>query len=721
MIKLVKSAFFIIAQFLFLQGIYAQNQVNISDYIKQQFLRYCEEVPREEVYIHSDRNEYIAGEDLWLNVYLMDRQNGTPSLSSQIAYVELLNRENRPVAQRRIKTDNGFGPGHLVIPDTLSSGKYTIRAYTSWMKNFLPDNCFMKDINIYNAFSKNGFIGKLSTDNTNIESNERFPDIEEVTLNVDNSKPDILEIMINAGGTFIRDNSAVLLFIQTHGKINHVSTELLSQQNTKISINKEELIPGINHITIFSLNGKPLRERFIYTPSQETHFTNLNPPEIVKAKNKVSLEFTIDDSHNNQLHPANLSISVSPRLKYTGTPGINDYMVFGSEFGITPWNILRGRKISSLPADVIDSLLLNLKSNWITWEKVLSDDLPVLKYKSETETHYLSGSLINRNSSAIDSARYIFMSTPGKEAVFQYARTDGDGDFSFRIQIDDRYKDLIIQPADPGSNYSIKINSSFSENYLLSETLEEPLSPETQSYVSKMSVNYQVSKIYEASYAVVSDNQMFPDLKNKRFYGKPDIELIMADYIKLPVMEEVFFELIPGAFMKNRRSVYEITIMDPVENKIYETPPCLMIDGVIINDHSIIANLDPEDVEQIDVVKERYFVGDYMFYGIVNVITKDGDFSYVDLPEYATRLRYRVIDPASSFVSPDYTSEEIRSSRIPDFRNTLYWDPSVKPDKDGKARIEFWSSDICSEYEINIQGISQDGKLISYSGILKVE
>ena len=98
MAKFIKPVFVLILQFLFLQSMYAQNQVKISDYITQKFLKYCEDVPREEIFIHSDRNEYIAGEDLWFNVYLTDRQNGTPSLSSQIAYVELLNRENRPVA-----------------------------------------------------------------------------------------------------------------------------------------------------------------------------------------------------------------------------------------------------------------------------------------------------------------------------------------------------------------------------------------------------------------------------------------------------------------------------------------------------------------------------------------------------------------------------------------------------------------------------------------------
>ena len=184
----------------------------------------------------------------------------------------------------------------------------------------------------------------------------------------------------------------------------------------------------------------------------------------------------------------------------------------------------------------------------------------------------------------------------------------------------------------------------------------------------------------------------------------------MADYIKLPVMQEVFFELMPGVSLKHKKSGYEISIADPVDNKTYDVAPVLMIDGVIINDPSIIANLDPEIVEKIDAVKEKYFVGDYLFYGMVNIITKSGDFSCATLPGYAVRLHSRAIDPVASFVSPDYSSAEMKNSRIPDFRNTLYWNPSVKPDKDGKARIEFWTSDIASDYEINIQGITSEGK-----------
>jgi hypothetical protein len=86
-----------------------------------------------------------------------------------------------------------------------------------------------------------------------------------------------------------------------------------------------------------------------------------------------------------------------------------------------------------------------------------------------------------------------------------------------------------------------------------------------------------------------------------------------------------------------------------------------------------------------------------------------------------TRLRYIVVDPVRPFVSPDYSSPEVRENRIPDYRNTLYWNPSVRPDNNGNAIVEFWSTDNKSDYIINIQGITNEGNAFSLQKTFKVK
>ena len=46
-----------------------------------------------------------------------------------------------------------------------------------------------------------------------------------------------------------------------------------------------------------------------------------------------------------------------------------------------------------------------------------------------------------------------------------------------------------------------------------------------------------------------------------------------------------------------------------------------------------------------------------------------------------------------------------------DFRNTLFWDPSVITDTNGEATIEFFCSDLNTRFIGTIEGVSGDGLL----------
>ena len=47
-----------------------------------------------------------------------------------------------------------------------------------------------------------------------------------------------------------------------------------------------------------------------------------------------------------------------------------------------------------------------------------------------------------------------------------------------------------------------------------------------------------------------------------------------------------------------------------------------------------------------------------------------------------------------------------------DFRRTLYWNPDVTTDKDGKAVIEFYNNSSCREIYVSAEGITPDGRCI---------
>ena len=88
-----------------------------------------------------------------------------------------------------------------------------------------------------------------------------------------------------------------------------------------------------------------------------------------------------------------------------------------------------------------------------------------MKYKKETENHFIYGRLINKDTQAPDPDQYLFLSMPGKNATFRYAKTDINGDFVFTLPLDQKFRDLIIQPENAERNNNIQIESSWSDKY----------------------------------------------------------------------------------------------------------------------------------------------------------------------------------------------------------------------------------------------------------------
>lgn len=705
-----KPLIFLLIQFMFLHITSGQVTPDRKDFISQKFLQYVQSVPWQDVYIQTDREEYIAGEDMWFNAWLTDRKSFNLTDDSKIVYFELLNNEKRPVLQKRILMDKGTGPGHVIIPDTLSSGKYTLRAYTNWMKNFLPYNCFVKNITIYNVLdtkaADNFFKSTFRINDKPVQNDA----VSGLKIRINNSKPDSLVISLTTDYKFRDENNDVIyIFIQTHGNINFVEQVKLTGETTEIHILKSLLDNGINQVTIFDSYANPVADRFIYSPGKgadlHIHFT-----DSIGLREKIAIRFDGDSL-------TDLSISVAPFDSRIIPVSMADYLVFGSEFFFFDLNGNCRENTGNLTVQEIDSILVTVRSNWIDWKKILASGIPDFKYPSEKTEHFINGRLLSNENNNFRSGEDILVCIPGKEASFQYARTDSNGNFRIRVGIDEELKDLVIMPEKNEKERKIIIESPFSDQYFQTVHKEDVQGERLPEYVRRSGINYQVQKIYGISAVGKMTDHLLVLLKLTRFYGKPDIELLLADYIHLPVMTEVFFELLPGVSLKKKKSEYEISITYRIEDYQFTTSPCLMIDGVIIKDASLIADLDPELIEKIDVIRGNYMVGKYLFPGLVNVISKSGNFTCIPLPEYMVRIPYEVINVPEKFIAPEYSSVQMKNSRLPDYRNTLYWNPSVKSDKDG---IVFWSSDNKGDYLINIQGVTRDGNVISIKKLFKV-
>ncbi len=123
----------------------------IFDNITRSFDQYRTQNLQEKIFVHTDKPFYMAGEIIWYKVYATDAHFNRPLDLSKVCYVELLNKENKPVFQEKVAMNHAQGDGSFQLPYSVSTGNYTLRAYTNWMKNSSADYFFEKNISIVNA------------------------------------------------------------------------------------------------------------------------------------------------------------------------------------------------------------------------------------------------------------------------------------------------------------------------------------------------------------------------------------------------------------------------------------------------------------------------------------------------------------------------------------------------------------------------------------------
>ena len=110
---------------------------------------------QQKVYLHTDKDTYLAGETMWIKAYLMDATMFLPDTISKDIYVEFLDFNNRSIQNIILRNQKGFSQGDILLKDTLIEGNYQVRAYTNWMRNFDREYFFYKTIFVKNPNYEN--------------------------------------------------------------------------------------------------------------------------------------------------------------------------------------------------------------------------------------------------------------------------------------------------------------------------------------------------------------------------------------------------------------------------------------------------------------------------------------------------------------------------------------------------------------------------------------
>ncbi|MFZ0472074.1 MAG: hypothetical protein WAL94_05625 [Bacteroidales bacterium] len=715
----------------------------------------------ESAVIITDRNTYIAGEEVWYTM-LLQRSGGKADQQSKAGYAEILNCYNTPVSQSRILIDeNGTGTGLLSLPDSISSGDYILRGYTRSMAYLGPDHFFTTLIRVFNPYVRDtdydrislagtpagpslalypeggamvpGAVNKVAVRTTGqggkgVPVKVFFTDQEGTvadSVTTDSTGLALVNIIPSKTATLVAiaqietaevraeippysrsDYSLVFsgdgsrtgrIIVKTPGSaagqlyLSIISPGRISlyreldrvQKETPVEISFSDLGPGINEALLYDNRGNLLSSRLF-----------MNTYESMNSVMKNDISYIIRNDSLVVRLPRNISsasVSVTVSEDHAGID-LQSYSCLSVWLTSATLNNPFMQPFLSGAAEISDDLLITLNDRHLHSRH---EEIPL----TAGETHGLavSGVVTDLDNLHPAGGKFLFINLPGKDCFLQYTRTDTAGRFNFIIPPRKGLAEVVVYPRDTADNIVIKTSTSFSDDFIPLQCSLADISDEADRSALRMSINSQVMRIYNNSRR---DTLGFPEADGStgHFYGKASYRLLLSDFIALPNMEEVFFELVPNMDLVNSRRGYFFRMFDPVTGNELKITPMLFIDGTYTTDPGTIAELPPEKTEYIDIIFVPYRLGEVLLPPVISVVTRQGDYRLQALPEAAMRISYLFSDPEIKFKA--FPGD--MSGRSPVLNNTMLWAPLLNPESDREYSFRLPDPDYPDALRMNI-------------------
>lgn len=104
----------------------------------------------EKIYLQINNTIYQTGETIWFKAIVSRSFDNSLSDLSEVLYVELIDFNETIIERKVLKLKEGIVSDSFELQESYKSGKYLIRAYTNWNRNFAEDFMFSQTIDVFN-------------------------------------------------------------------------------------------------------------------------------------------------------------------------------------------------------------------------------------------------------------------------------------------------------------------------------------------------------------------------------------------------------------------------------------------------------------------------------------------------------------------------------------------------------------------------------------------
>lgn len=491
---------------------------------------------------------------------------------------------------------------------------------------------------------------------------------------------------------------------------------------------------GIATLLLFDQNQHLLSERKVFIDKDNYKINITADKASYTARDKAHLNIELTDAGGKPL-VSSLNIAVQDnRLMDMSDEIRSDTAQPVEAYEINDW--LKHNKGLFTPAD-IDLIMLAQQPSFTNWQQY-----------HEVKNNYtdntalllnLQGRVVNRRQQPMKEKIVTAQSITGANPYLALDTTNDGGGFQLPLPVNRENLVLKLQVKsrhDVAENDSIVINNFSFPTFSTPANLKQVFAPEKKVVLKRLS-GYHIDTVFVGigkewlkpvivKASTQKPTEVFDEKKRMSSFSYVLTQEKIRQYGAGSVGNALF--MVPGLSFKHGQLVlYGGSGWMDSSSK---SEPLLVIDGVRLSKDAVnsggstvdqtvspvmsyLSSFSYQDIDFIEVLKGP----DAAMYGveggngviIVNTKTHRVD-DYIGPSKIVQPVTYHV---APKFVMPDYDIKQVKNSKAPDPRTTLYWNGNLITGLDGKASADFFTGDDAAAYTVVVSGITANGEYIS--------
>lgn len=646
---------------------------SIQDRFKDQLMLF----PQEKLYLHTDKSAYIAGDTIWFRAHVVDAATHIPATVSRCVYVELINQSDSVIHRVRVCLSDSIYCGYMPIPISVPQSSYHLCAYTRFMENLNQDCLFDVELPVINPVITGNISETLKIKDEQQDATASLFDL--------NHQNDILSVALSPV-VLAKLSRGEKLYLAMHCRGIVFYAEALEKERERYLFDISTFPAGVVQTLLLDDRLHLLDQHLLCTNERKG-------PDI---------KFTTDKPTYNRREQVNVVMKL---LDETGKP-------------------LKGNFSVSVTDDAsvcLDSL--RMIAPYLLWESDLSADRqqwPRYNLKNLLNGNYQHPAGLFDVYPEIKGVAYDFYSRKAKtdaevsifgiESLFSAKQhTDSLGRFCFTGFDFPEGSTFLIRATGKRGNKSI----------------QPIVEPEVFYPFKHSAVNHNANSA--KSYAYRNENrERFDSLAQAMNSYQLDEVIVKADSVK-KIGKSVYH-----SFMGRVKTAEELmtphprSLADMLERfpGVYISGDSVMLSGIknelfflddIPTTFEDVRNINIDEIDEIEVIKDASAAvfGMKGANGAILIMTKRGEITRPELVRNVVRVSPLGYQRLKRFYPICYDTEEKQSSVSEDNRSTLYWNPCVPITDNGEASFDFYTSDSDTPYTILVQGVSEDGRIIS--------